>query len=95
MQDSPLTTGMGRTEHKQYQTRARDVLVRKVSFGGTGTGAGEDTGSGTAGSNCCRPPSSRNGDEVLASKACYSKMSQTSNPMAKCGSLSPSSVTTM
>lgn len=94
-QDSPLATGMGRTGHKQYQARARDVLAGKAIAGGTGTGAGENMGSGTAGSNCCRTPSSRNGDEVLAPKACYSTMSITSNPLAKCGSLSPSSVNTM
>lgn len=53
MQDSPLATGTGRTGHRQYQARARDILAEKVIAGEIGTGAGEDKGSGTAGPTCC------------------------------------------
>lgn len=95
MQDSPLATGMSGTGHKPYQARARDILAGKATTRRAGRGPGEDLGPGKAGSNCCRTPSSRNGDEILAPKACYSTISKTSNPLAKCGSLSPSSVNTM
>lgn len=69
MQDSPLATGTGRTGHRQYQARARDILAEKVIAGETGTEAGEDRGSGTAGPTCCSTPSSRSGDKGLAPKA--------------------------
>lgn len=82
--------------HCDCETISRDILAGKAIAVGTGTGAGEeDMRSGTARPNCCRLHSSRNVDEGLAPKVCYSTMSKTSNPLAKRGALSPSPVATM